>query len=167
MGVSHSYLTKVEVQQLLGVNAFGLWRLARKYDKFPKPTEKPYGPFNRQEAQEVWGGTEVYSWAAEMAEFAHRGAVLLCPLPEELASGSGLGYKDTVRGPALDCSSAACHARRSPWMHNLYRARSRLVGNLRCCRSRVGVRPLLPDRARRSAPACPSRRNSNPGFQDC
>lgn len=47
MGVSHSHLTKVEVQQLLDVNTFGMWRLARKYDNFPKPTEKPNSPFNR------------------------------------------------------------------------------------------------------------------------
>lgn len=102
MGVSHSYLTRVEVQQLLGVNTFGMWRLARKYDKFPKPTEKPYSPFNRQEPQEVWDGTEVYSWAAGTEEFAHRGAVLLRPLPEVPAPGRWLGYKDTVRGAALD-----------------------------------------------------------------
>lgn len=102
MGVSDSYLTKSEVQQLLGVTAFGMRRLARKYDKFPKPTEMPYSPFNREEPQEVWGGTEVYSWAAETAEFAHRGALLSRPLPEELASGRWLGHKDTVRGPALD-----------------------------------------------------------------
>ncbi|MFI2078509.1 hypothetical protein [Streptomyces triculaminicus] len=102
MGVSSSYLTRVEVQQLLGVNAFGMWRLVWKYDKFPTPTVKPYSPFNRQEPEEVRGGTEVYSWAARTAEFAHRGAVLLRPLPEEPALGSWLGYRDTLRGPALD-----------------------------------------------------------------
>ncbi|MER5586552.1 hypothetical protein ABT090_33630 [Streptomyces asoensis] len=102
MGVSHSHLTKVEVQQLLGVNAFGMWRLARKYDKFPKPTEKANNPFNRNEAQEVWDGTQVYSWAAGTEEFARRGALLLRPLPNHPASGRWLGYKDTLRGPALD-----------------------------------------------------------------
>ncbi|WP_275562439.1 hypothetical protein [Streptomyces sp. 5-6(2022)] len=35
-------------------------------------------------------------------EFAHRGAVLLRPLPQDPARGRWLGYKDTVRGPALD-----------------------------------------------------------------
>lgn len=102
MGVSSSYLTRVEVQQLLGVNTFGRWRLSLKYDTFPKPAEKPYSPFNRQEPQEVFDGTEVYSWAAGTAEFAHRGAVLLRPLPEDPAPGRWLGYRDTVRGPALD-----------------------------------------------------------------
>ncbi|WP_413105716.1 hypothetical protein [Streptomyces sp. Inha503] len=42
------------------------------------------------------------SRAAGTAEFAHRGAVLLRPLPEDPARGRWLGYKDTVRGPALD-----------------------------------------------------------------
>ncbi|MFB6931305.1 hypothetical protein [Streptomyces chartreusis] len=102
MGVSSSYLTRTEVQQMLGVNTFGMWRLVRKYDKLPKPTQKPYNLFNQQEPEEVWDGTEVYSWAAGTVEFAHRGAVLLRPLPEEPAPGRWLGYKDTVRGPALD-----------------------------------------------------------------
>ncbi|WP_367140694.1 MULTISPECIES: hypothetical protein [Streptomyces] len=102
MGVSSSYLTRAEVQQLLGVNAFGMWRLGRKYDKFPAPTQKPRSPFGRQDPEDVWDGTEVYSWAARTAEFAHRGAVLLRPLPEGPAPGSWLGYRDTLRGPALD-----------------------------------------------------------------
>ncbi|MCX5166252.1 hypothetical protein OOK39_45285 [Streptomyces sp. NBC_00264] len=104
MGVSHSYLTRVEVQRLLGVTTFGMWRLARKYDKFPKPKERPYSPFNRNrpEPEEVWDGTGVYSWAAETAEFAHRGAVLLRPAPENPAPGRWLGYRETLRGPALD-----------------------------------------------------------------
>ncbi|MFF9548010.1 hypothetical protein ACF1B4_31000 [Streptomyces albidoflavus] len=41
MGVSNSYLSRTEVQQLLGVNPFGLRRLVRKYDDFPRPTESP------------------------------------------------------------------------------------------------------------------------------
>ncbi|MGW4438088.1 hypothetical protein ACWELO_20415 [Streptomyces sp. NPDC004596] len=102
MGVSHSYLTKPEVQQLLGMTTFGMRRLTRKHDKFPRPKEKPYSPFNRQEPHEVWDATEVYSWAAETAELAHRGALLLRPLPEDPAPGRWLGYKDTMRGPALD-----------------------------------------------------------------
>ncbi|MFI6125425.1 hypothetical protein ACIBCU_37910 [Streptomyces sp. NPDC051064] len=102
MGVSSSYLTRLEVQHLLGVNTFGMWRLARKYDKFPKPTEKPSRSFDRQEPQEVFDGTQVYSWAAGTQEFAHRGAVLLRPLPQNPTPGRWLGYKDTVRGPALD-----------------------------------------------------------------
>ncbi|MFE0580208.1 hypothetical protein [Streptomyces sp. NPDC058874] len=102
MGVSHSYLTRAEVQHLLGVTTFGMWRLARKYDKFPKPDERPYSPFDRQEPEEVWDGTEVYSWAAGTAELAHRGAVLLRPAPEDPAPGRWLGYRDTLRGPALD-----------------------------------------------------------------
>ncbi|MFI1869906.1 hypothetical protein [Streptomyces jumonjinensis] len=106
MGVSDSYLTKSEVQRLLGVTTFGMRRLARKYDKFPKPTERPYSPFNREESQEVWNGTEVYSWAAKTAELAHRGALLRRPLPEDPAPGRWGGYKDTVRGPALDWHTA-------------------------------------------------------------
>ncbi|MFE5519828.1 hypothetical protein ACFQ9Q_19195 [Streptomyces virginiae] len=102
MGVGSSYLSRTEVQQLLGVNVFGMWRLVRKYDKFPNPTEKPHSPFNGQEPEEVWDGTQVYSWAAETAEFAHRGAVLLRPLPENPAPGGWAGYRDTLRGPALD-----------------------------------------------------------------
>ncbi|MGW7820143.1 hypothetical protein ACWGLF_18895 [Streptomyces puniciscabiei] len=102
MGVSSSYLSRTEVQRLLGVNAFGMWRLVRKYDKFPKPTEKPdrLAAFRDTEPEEVWDGTQVYSWAARTAEFAHRGAMLLRPLPEDLAPGRWGGYKDTVRGPA-------------------------------------------------------------------
>jgi predicted DNA-binding transcriptional regulator AlpA len=44
MGVSNSYLSRTEVQQLLGINSFGLWRLVRKYDDFPQPTEPPHDP---------------------------------------------------------------------------------------------------------------------------
>ncbi|MFF5131007.1 hypothetical protein ACFY41_29300 [Streptomyces syringium] len=106
MGVSSSYLSRVEVQRLLGVNLFGMWRLVRKYDKFPKPTERPRSPFDRQEPEEVWDGTQVYSWAAETAEFALRGAVLLRPLPEATEQGRWVGYRDTLRGPALDWDTA-------------------------------------------------------------
>ncbi|MFI1441819.1 hypothetical protein [Streptomyces fructofermentans] len=103
MGVSHSYLTRVEAQRLLGVTTFGMWRLVRKYDKFPKPDERPYSPFNRnQEPEEVWDATQLYSWAARTAEFAHRGAVLLRHSPENSAPGRWLGHRDTPRGPALD-----------------------------------------------------------------
>ncbi|MEW5631201.1 hypothetical protein AB1388_32330 [Streptomyces hydrogenans] len=104
MGVRRSYLTKVEVQHLLGVTAFGMWRLARKYDKFPKPDDRPSSPFNRgrPEPEETWDATEVYSWAARTEEFAHRGAVLLRPAPEDPAPGRWLGYRDTPRGPAMD-----------------------------------------------------------------
>ncbi|WP_329467935.1 hypothetical protein [Streptomyces sp. NBC_01431] len=99
MGVSSSYLSRADVQQMLGINAFGLWRLERKYDDFPQPTV-PHGSFRNTE--EVWDGTEVYRWAADTPEFAHRGAVLLRPRPEHLDCGSWAGYTDTVRGPALD-----------------------------------------------------------------
>lgn len=104
MGVSHRYLTKVEVQHLLGVTTFGMGRLTRKYDKFPRPDERPYSPFNRdrQEPEEAWDATEVYPCAAQTAEFTHRGAVLLRPAPENPAPGGWLGYRDTLRGSALD-----------------------------------------------------------------
>ncbi|WP_438297251.1 hypothetical protein [Streptomyces sp. HUAS TT7] len=102
MGVSSSYLSSVEVQQMLGINTFGLWRLERKYDDFPQPIE-PYDPLRHtKEADAVWDATEVYRWAADTPEFAHRGAVLLRPRPEDLADGDWAGYTHTVRGPALD-----------------------------------------------------------------
>ncbi|MFI5945575.1 hypothetical protein ACIBCB_35760 [Streptomyces uncialis] len=106
MGVRESYLTKVEVQRLLGVTTFGIRRLARKYDNFPKPTERPHSPFDREEPEEVWSGTAVYSWAAETAELAHRGALLLRPVPEDPAPGRWIGHKDTLRGPAMDWHTA-------------------------------------------------------------
>ncbi|MFF7182955.1 hypothetical protein [Streptomyces sp. NPDC008121] len=102
MGVSRSYLSRAEVQKLLGVNAFGMWRLVRKYAMFPEPVENPYSPRERPEPQEVWDGAEVYSWAAETAEFTSRGAALLRPLPGSPAPARWLGYRDTLRGPALD-----------------------------------------------------------------
>ncbi|WP_316779721.1 hypothetical protein [Streptomyces sasae] len=104
MGVASSYLSKAEVQRLLGVNGFGWWRLIRKYESFPKPEERPVGlvVFGEGESEEVWDGTHVYTWAAETPEFAHRGALLLRPLPEVRAPGGWSGYRDTVRGPALD-----------------------------------------------------------------
>nr|MDT0521284.1 hypothetical protein [Streptomyces sp. DSM 41633] len=105
MGVNSSYLSKTEVQEVLGVNSFGLWRLVRKYDDFPQPTEPPE-PFDligdRKEPEEVWDGTQLYRWAAITPEFSHRGALLLRPLPEDLTPGRWGGYKDTLRGPALD-----------------------------------------------------------------
>ncbi|MET9760046.1 hypothetical protein ABZ016_13470 [Streptomyces sp. NPDC006372] len=108
MGVSSSYLSRAEVQQLLGVNAFGMWRLVRKYDRFPEPTERPdrLAAFRDKEPEEVWDGTQVYRWAAGTPEFAHRGAVLLRSLPEDLAPGRWAGYKDTLRGPAQDWHTA-------------------------------------------------------------
>ncbi|MGW6880208.1 hypothetical protein ACWGEU_08070 [Streptomyces goshikiensis] len=106
MGVSSSYLSKTEVQEVLGINSFGLWRLVRKYDHFPQPTEPPHDPFagldGKKEPEEVWDGTELYRWAARTPEFSHRGAVLLRPLPKDLTPGRWDGYKDTPRGPALD-----------------------------------------------------------------
>ncbi|MFF6979273.1 hypothetical protein ACFZAV_16355 [Streptomyces sp. NPDC008343] len=104
MGVSSSFLSRVEVQQLLGVNTFGMWRVVRKYDRFPKPTHRPgrLATFRDKEPEEVWDGTQVYRWAARTPEFAHRGAVLLRPLPEGLAPGRWPVYKDTLRGPAQD-----------------------------------------------------------------
>ncbi|MER8193493.1 hypothetical protein ABTY00_05930 [Streptomyces microflavus] len=104
MGVRRSYLSKVEVMHLLGVTVFGMWRLARKYEKFPQPDKQPSSPFNRdnQEPEEVWDATAVYSWAAETAELAHRGAVLRRPVPVSRAAGHWLGYRDTPLGPALD-----------------------------------------------------------------
>lgn len=111
MGVSDSYLSRAEVQQILGINSFGLWRLVRKYDDFPQPTEPPYDPFagfgEKKEPEEVWDGTQVYRWAADTPEFTHRGAVLLRPREKDLPAGRWAGFKDTVRGPALDWHTAA------------------------------------------------------------
>ncbi|MFJ2170773.1 hypothetical protein [Streptomyces griseofuscus] len=108
--MSSSYLSRTEVQQLLGINSFGLWRLVRKYDDFPQPTEPPHDPFagfgHKKEPEEVWDGFQVYRWAAHTPEFARRGAVLLRPIPEEVPPGQWAGCKDTVRGPALDWHTA-------------------------------------------------------------
>jgi hypothetical protein len=110
MGVSDSYLSRTEVQQLLGINSCGLWRLVRKYDDFPQPTEPPHDPFavfrDKKQPEEVWSAFHVYRWAAKTPEFAHRGAVLLRPLPEDVPPGQWAGYKDTLRGPALDWHTA-------------------------------------------------------------
>ncbi|MFI1502611.1 hypothetical protein [Streptomyces platensis] len=110
MGVSSSYLSKTEVQEMLGVNAFGLWRLVRKYDDYPQPTEPPHNPFaafgENKEPEEVWDGTQLYRWAAGTPEFSHRGALLLRPLPDDLAPGRWGGYMDTARGSALDWHTA-------------------------------------------------------------
>ncbi|MFD3937836.1 hypothetical protein ACFWSF_24155 [Streptomyces sp. NPDC058611] len=109
MGVNSSYLSKSEVQEVLGVASFGLWRLVRKYDDFPQPTDPPE-PFSliddRKELEEVWYGTHLYRWAARTPEFSHRGALLLRPLPEELTPGCWGGYKDTPRGSAQDWHTA-------------------------------------------------------------
>lgn len=102
MGVSSSYLTRAEVQQLLGVSAFGMRRLMRKYEKFPAPTDKPRSPFGRGEPEEVWDGAEICSWMAGTAEFGRRSSVLLRAQPEDPAPGRWLGYRDTPRGPAQD-----------------------------------------------------------------
>ncbi|MFB6807643.1 hypothetical protein [Streptomyces sp. NPDC056387] len=109
MGVNSSYLSKSEVQAVLGVNAFGLWRLTRKYDDFPQPTEPPEQLSllgDRKEPEEVWDGTRLYRWAARTLEFSHRGAVLLRPLPDDLPPGRWGGYRDTSRGPAQDWHTA-------------------------------------------------------------
>ncbi|KIF05672.1 hypothetical protein PL81_12035 [Streptomyces sp. RSD-27] len=110
MGVSSSYLSKAEVQEMLGVNSFGLWRLVRKYDDFPQPTEPPHNPFagldGERDPEDVWDGHQLYRWAASTPEFSHRGAVLLRPLPADPTPGRWGGYKDTPRGPALDWHTA-------------------------------------------------------------
>ncbi|MFE1190121.1 hypothetical protein [[Kitasatospora] papulosa] len=110
MGVSNSCLSRTEVQQLLGINSFGLWRLVRKYDDFPQPTEPPHDPVaefeGRKAPEEFWDGFQVYRWASHTPEFARRGAVLLRPLPENLPPGRWAGHKDTVRGPAQDWHTA-------------------------------------------------------------
>ncbi len=108
--MNKSYLSKSEVQGMLGVSAVGLWRLVRKHQEFPQPTQRPCGPLatfrDKMEPQEAWDGAEVYRWAAGAPEFAHRGAVLLRPLPEGLPSGRWAGCKDTAKGPALDWHTA-------------------------------------------------------------
>ncbi|MEU6680990.1 hypothetical protein [Streptomyces sp. NPDC046925] len=110
MGVSSSHLSKAEVQEILGITSFGLWRLVRKYDDFPQPTQPPHGSArafgDKKPAEEVWDGTQLYRWAARTPEFSHRGALLARPLPEEVAPGRWGGYKDTTRGPASDWHTA-------------------------------------------------------------
>ncbi|MEU9418377.1 hypothetical protein [Streptomyces sp. NPDC048272] len=110
MGVNSSYLSKTEVQAVLGITAFGLWRLVRKYEDFLQPTEPREQlslPGDRKEEPvEVWDGTQLYRWAARTPEFSHRGAVLLRPLPDDLTPGRWGGYQDTPHGPALDWHTA-------------------------------------------------------------
>jgi len=110
MGLNESYLSKAQVQRLLGVNAFGLWRAVQEYDGFPQATERPYNPFSQfngeKEGEEVWDGTQVYLWAARTPQFAQRGAVLKRPLPRGLAPGRWIGPAETVKGPALDWHTA-------------------------------------------------------------
>ncbi|MFC1436052.1 hypothetical protein ACEZDB_36005 [Streptacidiphilus sp. N1-3] len=105
-----SYLSKAQVQELLGVNTFGLWRAAQDYDDFPRSTGRPYSPFSQfngeKEGEEVWEAVEVYLWAAATAQFADRGAVLKRPLPRGWAPGRWAGCADSERGPALDWSTA-------------------------------------------------------------
>ncbi len=71
---------------------------------FPQPTEPPYDPFaafgDNKDPEEVWDGTQVYLWAAKTPEYSHRGALLLRPLPGDLAPGRWGGYKDTARRPS-------------------------------------------------------------------
>ncbi|MER5781314.1 hypothetical protein ABT104_06230 [Streptomyces mobaraensis] len=104
MSITTTYLSKTEVQSLLDVTAFGLWRIAKKYDDFPTPEKNP-GPFATKDG-EVWDGTKLYRWMAKTPEFEHRGAALLRPLPADLSSGKWAGYQDTPKGPALDWHTA-------------------------------------------------------------
>ncbi len=110
MGMNDSYLCKREVQRLLGVNAFGLRRVVRKYDDLPEPTERPRNPFavpgEQKEGEEAWEANAVYRWAAATPEFSHRGALLERPLPADPFPGHWAGHAETVRGSALDWDTA-------------------------------------------------------------
>ncbi|MET8624672.1 hypothetical protein ABZW30_13100 [Kitasatospora sp. NPDC004669] len=103
MGISSTYLSKAEVQDLLGVSSFGMWRLPRQHKDFPAPEKDHYrGPFAPEPDGPVWDGTKMYEWAAATPEFQHRGAFLERPLPGQRQPGRCLGYRDTAHGPATD-----------------------------------------------------------------
>ncbi|MCF3105457.1 hypothetical protein IPZ58_28270 [Streptomyces roseoverticillatus] len=104
MSVTTNSMSKAEVQNLLGVTAFGLWRIVRKYEDFPAPERSPRPSAAKDE--ETWDGTKIYRWTAKTPEFEHRGAMLLRPVPEDLAPGKWAGHQDTVQGPALDWHTA-------------------------------------------------------------
>jgi hypothetical protein len=96
MGLSTSYLSKAEVQELLGVNSFGMWWLTRQHEGFPAPVERfDLGPSNKAPDGPVWDGTEMYWLAAGESEYQNRGAILLRPLSENLEPGGWLAYQDT------------------------------------------------------------------------
>jgi len=103
MGLRTTYLGKAEIQDLLGTNSFGMWRLPRQHGDFPGPeTDIYYGPFDEKPDGPVWDAHDVYQWAARTPEFQHRGAVLLRPLPGQRQPGRFLGHQDTAHGPATD-----------------------------------------------------------------
>ncbi|MFJ4192090.1 hypothetical protein [Kitasatospora sp. NPDC089509] len=103
MGVSTVYLSKTEVQDLLKVSPFGMWRLPRQHKDFPAPQDDPHHrAFDPEPAGQVWDATALYLWAAETPEFRHRGAHLARPVPGQRQPGRHLGYRDTPHGPATD-----------------------------------------------------------------
>jgi hypothetical protein len=108
--VRESYLSKAQVQKMLGVNTFGMWRVVQEYDDFPRSEGRPYSPFSQfdgeEEGEEVWEGTAVYRWAARTPRFADRGALLKRPLPKDRRPGRFAGVAESVKGPALDWSTA-------------------------------------------------------------
>ncbi|MFJ4674046.1 hypothetical protein [Kitasatospora purpeofusca] len=107
MGVSTTYLSKTEVQELLKVSSFGMWRLPRQHKDFPAPEKHPrHRSHDPEPAAPVWDGTALYVWAADTPEFRHRGALLRRPVPGQRQAGRHLGYRDTPYGPATDWHTA-------------------------------------------------------------
>ncbi|GAA2793191.1 hypothetical protein GCM10010441_18040 [Kitasatospora paracochleata] len=103
MAVRTTYLSKTEVQDLLGVSSFGMWRLPRQHENFPAPVENDnYRDPLVPDPGPRWDGTRLYTWAAATSEFQHRGALLNRPLPGQRRPGQYLGYRDTKYGPATD-----------------------------------------------------------------
>ncbi|WP_406307989.1 hypothetical protein [Streptomyces griseoaurantiacus] len=106
MGLITSHLTKAEVQELLGVNSFGMWWLIREHETFPASDDHydpgPFARFSDTPQEPMWQGTQLYRWAAHDPEFQQRGAVLLRPLADDLQPGKWLGYHDTPQGPSID-----------------------------------------------------------------
>ncbi|MCQ8832212.1 hypothetical protein [Streptomyces malaysiensis] len=83
----------------------------------PQSTERSdrFATFRGRAPEEVRDGTHVYRWAVGAPEFAHRGDVLLRPLPEGLAPGfphgpltvlDGDGSAYSVGGILLDRPAA-------------------------------------------------------------
>ncbi|MFD0351991.1 hypothetical protein ACFQ0M_49245 [Kitasatospora aburaviensis] len=110
MGLRTTYLGKAEIQELLGTNSFGMWRLPRQHGDFPEPeTDIYYGPFDVKPDGPVWDAHDVYRWAARTPEFQHRGAVLLRPLPGQRQPGASSATRTppTVLPPTGTPASAS------------------------------------------------------------
>ncbi|MFD7734150.1 hypothetical protein ACFV6F_27685 [Kitasatospora phosalacinea] len=106
MGFATTYLTKAEVQDLLGITSFGMWRLPRQHPDFPAPAKNVHHRSVDDPDAQHWDATAVYVWAATTPQFRQRGALLERPLPDRPGTGRFLGHRDTAHGPATDWDTA-------------------------------------------------------------